>query len=197
MPLKLRSINAKSAPEAVGGYSQALETTNSIRRLYISGQIPMARGGAVPDSFAEQAKLVWANVLAQLEAADMTIGNLVKVTIFLSDRKIRARKPSSATRGFGRSRPRAYGYHCGHFRRSLAIGNRSYCRSVTGQMQAGGGSVARRDASQPALVTMALPAQAGGLWWSRSRYRRRPSRCRQPDSSGAVRPATPRQPATR
>jgi enamine deaminase RidA (YjgF/YER057c/UK114 family) len=87
MPLKLRSINAKSAPEAVGGYSQALETTNSIRRLYISGQIPMARGGAVPDRFAEQAKLVWANVLAQLETADMTIGNLVKVTIFLSDRK--------------------------------------------------------------------------------------------------------------
>jgi 2-iminobutanoate/2-iminopropanoate deaminase len=88
MPLKLRSINAKSAPEAVGGYSQALETTNNSRRLYISGQIPMARGGTVvPDSFAEQAKLVWSNVLAQLEAADMTIGNLVKVTIFLSDRK--------------------------------------------------------------------------------------------------------------
>jgi 2-iminobutanoate/2-iminopropanoate deaminase len=87
MPVQLRSINAKSAPEAVGGYSQALETTNGARRLYISGQIPMARGGAVPDSFAEQAKLVWANVVAQLEAADMTIGNLVKVTIFLSDRK--------------------------------------------------------------------------------------------------------------
>ncbi|MCK1511400.1 RidA family protein [Bradyrhizobium sp. 190] len=85
--MKFRPINAKSAPEPAGGYSQALETTNNTRRLYISGQIPMARGGAVPDSFAGQAKLVWANVLAQLEAADMTIGNLVKVTIFLSDRK--------------------------------------------------------------------------------------------------------------
>ena len=84
MPLKLRSINAKSAPEAVGGYSQALETTNSVRRLYISGQIPMARGGAVPESFGEQAELVWANILAQLEAADMAIDSLVKVTIFLS-----------------------------------------------------------------------------------------------------------------
>jgi 2-iminobutanoate/2-iminopropanoate deaminase len=87
MPLKLRSINAKSAPEAVGGYSQALETTNSNRRLYISGQIPMTRSGALPESFGEQAELVWANIFAQLEAADMTIGNLVKVTIFLSDRK--------------------------------------------------------------------------------------------------------------
>jgi len=87
MPLKLRSISAKSAPEAVGGYSQALETTNSTRRLYISGQIPMTRSGALPESFGEQAKLVWANIFAQLEAADMTIENLVKVTIFLSDRK--------------------------------------------------------------------------------------------------------------
>jgi 2-iminobutanoate/2-iminopropanoate deaminase len=87
MPLKLRSINAKSAPEPVGGYSQALETTHSNRRLYVSGQIPMARGGVVPDSFTEQARFAWANVVAQLEAADMTIGNLVKVTIFLSDRK--------------------------------------------------------------------------------------------------------------
>jgi hypothetical protein len=74
MPLKLRSINAKSAPEAVGGYSQALETTNSNRRLYISGQIPMTRSGALPESFGEQAELVWANIFAQLEAADMTLG---------------------------------------------------------------------------------------------------------------------------
>ena len=47
----------------------------------------MTRSGALPESFGEQAELVWANIFAQLEAADMTIGNLVKVTIFLSDRK--------------------------------------------------------------------------------------------------------------
>jgi 2-iminobutanoate/2-iminopropanoate deaminase len=87
MPVQLRSINAKSAPQAVGGYSQALETTNGTRRLYISGQIPVTRDGTVPESFGAQARLAWTNVLAQLEAADMTIGNLVKVTIFLSDRK--------------------------------------------------------------------------------------------------------------
>jgi 2-iminobutanoate/2-iminopropanoate deaminase len=87
MPVQLRSINAKSAPQAVGGYSQALETTNGTRRLYISGQIPVTRDGTVPESFGAQARLAWTNVLAQLEAADMTMGNLVKVTIFLSDRK--------------------------------------------------------------------------------------------------------------
>jgi len=31
--------------------------------------------------------LTWRNVIALLHAADMTLDNLVKVTIFLSDRK--------------------------------------------------------------------------------------------------------------
>jgi 2-iminobutanoate/2-iminopropanoate deaminase len=81
MPLKLRSINAKS-PLSRSAVIPKPGNNEQHRPLYISGQIPMARGGAVPDSFAEQAKLVWSNVLAQLEAADMTIGNLV--TIFRS-----------------------------------------------------------------------------------------------------------------
>ena len=41
----------------------------------------------MPESFEDQARLAWANVIAQLRAADMTLDNLVKVTIFLSDRK--------------------------------------------------------------------------------------------------------------
>ena len=85
--MKLRSINATTAPEAVGGYSQALEAAGSVRRLYISGQIPVTRDGKLPSTFGDQAKLVWGHIAAQLAAADMTITNLVKVTIFLSDRR--------------------------------------------------------------------------------------------------------------
>ena len=85
--MPIRPINAKTAPEAAGGYSQALESFDTSRRLYISGQIPVARDGTVPRTFQEQAKLAWANVEAQLVAADMTIRHLVKVTTFLSDRE--------------------------------------------------------------------------------------------------------------
>ena len=85
--MKLRPINATSAPEAVGGYAQALEVTGSVRRLYISGQIPVTRDGKLPSTFGDQAKLVWGHIAAQLAAAGMTITNLVKVTIFLSDRR--------------------------------------------------------------------------------------------------------------
>ncbi len=85
--MTLRPINAPDAPQPLGGYAQAMEVTNAARILYISGQIPVTADGSVPESFEDQARLCWANVIAQMRAADMTLDNLVKVTIFLSDRK--------------------------------------------------------------------------------------------------------------
>lgn len=85
--MKWKPVNSSETPEALGGYSQAIEVSGTARRLYISGQIPETAEGVVPVSFSAQAKLVWRNVEAQLQAADMVLENLVKVTIFLSDRK--------------------------------------------------------------------------------------------------------------
>jgi 2-iminobutanoate/2-iminopropanoate deaminase len=84
--MKLRKINAADAPPATT-YAQAVEMTDFSRIVYVSGQIPVAVDGTVPALFADQARLAWANVAAQLRAADMGWDNLVKVTIFLSDRK--------------------------------------------------------------------------------------------------------------
>ena len=85
--MKLRPINAPDAPQPAGGYAQAMEVSGASRILYVSGQIPVTVDGAVPERFEDQARLCWANVIAQMRAADMTLDNLVKVTIFLSDRK--------------------------------------------------------------------------------------------------------------
>lgn len=79
-------INAANAPQPSGGYAQARKGENPLEWLYISGQIPEAPSGEVPTSFDQQARLVWDNVLAQLEAANMAVGDLVKVTTFLSSR---------------------------------------------------------------------------------------------------------------
>jgi 2-iminobutanoate/2-iminopropanoate deaminase len=84
--MNLRLINAPDAPQPVG-YAQAIEVTGAARILYVSGQIPATPDGSVPEAFADQARLCWANVMAQLRAAGMTLDNLVKVTIFLSDRQ--------------------------------------------------------------------------------------------------------------
>jgi enamine deaminase RidA (YjgF/YER057c/UK114 family) len=84
--LKFKSINAPSAPQPAGGYSQALEVLGAQRLLFVSGQVPETAAGVVPPDFEDQARLAWANVGAQLEAAGMTMVNLVKVTTFLSSR---------------------------------------------------------------------------------------------------------------
>lgn len=85
--MKTNRINSPAAPQPAGGYSQALGVTDARRLLFVSGQVPEAAGGRVPEGFRAQAELVWANVCAQLRAADMTVGNLVKVTTFLSSRE--------------------------------------------------------------------------------------------------------------
>jgi 2-iminobutanoate/2-iminopropanoate deaminase len=85
--MKRIAINAPDAPQPAGGYAQAIEVTGATRTLYVSGQIPATTDGSVPESFEAQARLAWHNVIAQLRAAAMTLDHLVKVTIFLSDRK--------------------------------------------------------------------------------------------------------------
>ncbi len=87
--MKLRSINSSDTQESSGGYSQAYQVSDFSRTLYISGQIPVRKNGVVPESFEEQARLTWANIEAQLKAADMTLDNIVKHTTFLSDRRFR------------------------------------------------------------------------------------------------------------
>ena len=85
--MKIKVINAESAPVASGGYCQALDVQGVNRFVFISGQIPESKEGVVPEGFAAQAKIVWTNILSQLHAAGMSASNLVKVTTFLSSRE--------------------------------------------------------------------------------------------------------------
>ena len=85
--MKRRDINASDAPQPMGGYSQAVELTGATRIVLVSGQIPVTADNKVPGDFETQARQTWANLIAQLRAADMTLDNLVKVTFLLADRK--------------------------------------------------------------------------------------------------------------
>ncbi|MDG1858200.1 MAG: RidA family protein [Emcibacteraceae bacterium] len=87
--MKIRSLESKKSPSADGGYSQAIEVTVSTRTLYISGQIPVDLDENVPDNFSDQARLVWQNIINQLNATDMTVSNIVKHTTYLSSREYR------------------------------------------------------------------------------------------------------------
>ena len=85
--MKTKPINAPDAPSTPGTYAQAMAVTDVSEWLVISGQIGADVDGQVPESFDAQAKLIWSNIDAQLRAAGMSRDNLIKVTIYLSDRK--------------------------------------------------------------------------------------------------------------
>jgi 2-iminobutanoate/2-iminopropanoate deaminase len=77
-------VNAENAPQSLHRrYSQAVSVSGHERLLFISGQIPADRDGNVPAGFEAQARACWTNLFAQLEAANMGVENLIKVTVFL------------------------------------------------------------------------------------------------------------------
>jgi 2-iminobutanoate/2-iminopropanoate deaminase len=88
--MERKIINAPDAPSASGGYAQAVEISGASRFLIVSGQIPLTVDGVLPATFTEQCRVAWANVGAQLRAADMSLDNLVKVTTYLSSREYAA-----------------------------------------------------------------------------------------------------------
>ncbi|MBW6490064.1 MAG: RidA family protein [Lentimicrobium sp.] len=77
-------IHTEHAPKAVGPYSQAIESNQT---LYVSGQIPIdpATGKIVEGGIKEQTTQVMKNIGAILNAAGYTYNDVVKSTCLLSD----------------------------------------------------------------------------------------------------------------
>ncbi|MFR5760711.1 MAG: RidA family protein [Oscillospiraceae bacterium] len=77
-------IATKSAPAAIGPYSQGIGAGNLV---ITSGQLPVdpATGSFAPGGVAEQTHQSPANVQAVLAQAGLTMENVIKTTVFLSD----------------------------------------------------------------------------------------------------------------
>lgn len=77
-------ISTDRAPAAIGTYSQAVRHGNTV---YVSGQIPLdpATGEIVSGDFEAQARQVFTNLAAIAEAAGGSLGDALKLTIFLTD----------------------------------------------------------------------------------------------------------------
>jgi len=77
-------INTKNAPKAIGPYSQAILSGNT---LYCSGQIAINpdTGNLVIENITAETNQVMKNILAVLNAADMNFENVVKCSIFMID----------------------------------------------------------------------------------------------------------------
>lgn len=77
-------ISTDKAPEAIGTYSQAVKTNNTV---YISGQIPLEPSSMVmvDGGFEEQTHQVFKNLRAVCEASDGSLADIVKLNLFLTD----------------------------------------------------------------------------------------------------------------
>ena len=80
----MEAINSPEAPAAIGPYCHAVKTGGL---LFCSGQIPInpVDGKIVSGGVDEQAKQVFANIRAVLDTAGVTLDNVVKATVFLTD----------------------------------------------------------------------------------------------------------------
>lgn len=77
-------ISTDKAPKAIGPYSQAVKAGGFI---FFSGQIPLdpVTGEMVGNTVAQQTEQVLANITAMLDAAGVTVADVVKTTIFLTN----------------------------------------------------------------------------------------------------------------
>jgi len=85
--------NPESIHAPVGPYTHQLELPSGGRHLVLSGQVGMEKDGSIPSSALEQLELALINVVRNLEAADMTAQDLVKLTFLLVeeiDNRVRA-----------------------------------------------------------------------------------------------------------
>lgn len=90
VPRRADAVQRRAIAPTGASYAQACEVVGARRWLHVSGQVPVEGDGPVPSTFVEQARAAWRNVLAQLRAAEFTLDDLVKVTIYLADRAYRA-----------------------------------------------------------------------------------------------------------
>ncbi|MCC8126810.1 MAG: RidA family protein [Clostridiales bacterium] len=77
-------ISTTTAPAAIGPYSQAIQAGDTV---YVSGQIPIdpATGEFAGSTIEEQTEQSLKNIEQILQAAGMTMENVVKTTVLLAD----------------------------------------------------------------------------------------------------------------
>lgn len=76
-------IKSENAPAAIGPYSQAIESNGFV---YVSGQLPInTETGTMPETIEEQTAQSLRNIKSILEAASLSMNNVVKTTVLMTN----------------------------------------------------------------------------------------------------------------
>ena len=79
-----KMISTTKAPAAIGPYSQAIQVGNLV---YTSGQLPIdpATGEFPEGGIKEQTRQSLTSIQAILQEAGLTMGSVIKTTVFMAD----------------------------------------------------------------------------------------------------------------
>ena len=80
-----QSIQTDQAPQPRGPYSQGLVGEGKMLFVSMQGPFDPASGEVIGEAFEEQARQVFANIQAIVEAAGASLADVAKVTVFLAD----------------------------------------------------------------------------------------------------------------
>lgn len=100
----MQAVDTQNAPAAIGPYSQAIVANGF---LYSAGQIALdpAGGQVVEGGIREQTSRVLANLKAVLEAAGLSLADVVKTTVYLVDMADFAEMNEVYAAAFGSHKP--------------------------------------------------------------------------------------------
>ncbi len=79
-----RVIAPAGIAEPAANYAHARLTVGAGRWLHTSGVVPIAPDGSVPADLVGQAEVIWANIAAMLDEAEMTVADVVSVTTYVT-----------------------------------------------------------------------------------------------------------------
>ena len=96
-------VSTPNAPAAIGTYSQAVRCGDTV---YLSGQIGLDPAtGQLVEGIDDQIQRVFGNLNAVAEAAGATLGDVVKLTVYLTDLANFARVNETMARFFSQPYP--------------------------------------------------------------------------------------------
>lgn len=80
----VRSHDPRTIHAPLGHYTHGVEVPPGTRLLFVSGEIGMRPDGTLAEGIEAQLRQAWQNIEAVLRDAKMTLGDITKVTTFVT-----------------------------------------------------------------------------------------------------------------
>ena len=81
----LQHVHSEETPAPLSAHSDAVIIPPGARILVSSGMLGMRKDGSIPEAIGEQVAAAFDNVEAVLRTAGMDMGDLVKMTTYITD----------------------------------------------------------------------------------------------------------------